>query len=165
MHSFRRACLIAATLAVAARPALAATVTIINSDGPGEGFNDSSPATPVGGNPGTTVGAQRLHVFQYAADLWGRMLPGNVQIRVHATFDPLTCGSTFAILGSAGPSTMWRDFAGAPLPAHWYPVALANRLADTDLYAGDDIGIQFNSGLGTPTCMPVGWYYGVDGNE
>ena len=52
-----------------ARLAQAATVTIINLDGSGEGFNDPTPASPVGGNPGVTIGAQRLIVFQFAADL------------------------------------------------------------------------------------------------
>ena len=39
--------------------AQAATITILNSDGAGEGYNDSTPAAPVGGNTGTTRGAQR----------------------------------------------------------------------------------------------------------
>ncbi len=47
-------------LAWAAVPAHAATITIVNLDGAGEGFNDATPATPVGGNPGITVGEQRL---------------------------------------------------------------------------------------------------------
>jgi hypothetical protein len=37
----------------------AATITIINNDGPGEGYNDITAAAPVGGNPGMTIGAQR----------------------------------------------------------------------------------------------------------
>src|SRR4029078_10838492 len=28
-----------------------------------------------------------------------------------------------------------------------------------------DIGATFNSDLGKPGCFPIGWYYGVDGNE
>jgi hypothetical protein len=47
----------------------ATTITIVNQDGVNEGFNDPTPAAPVGGNPGTTVGAQRLFVFQHAADI------------------------------------------------------------------------------------------------
>ena len=58
--------------------ASAATLTIVNIDGPGEGFNDATPATPVGGNPGTTIGAQRLYVFQYAASIWGSLLTSAV---------------------------------------------------------------------------------------
>ncbi len=46
-------------LLAAPTPASAATVTIVNADGAGEGFNDATPASPVGGNPGTTVGAPR----------------------------------------------------------------------------------------------------------
>jgi hypothetical protein len=57
---------------VAAAPAAATTrIIIINGDDPGEGFNDPTPAAPVGGNSGTTKGQQRLIAFQYAADLWG----------------------------------------------------------------------------------------------
>ena len=52
-----------------ALPAPAAIVTIVNMDGAGEGFNDPTPLAPVGGNTGTTRGAQRLIAFQYAADL------------------------------------------------------------------------------------------------
>ena len=37
-----------------------ATITINDVDGPGEGFNDPTAATPVGGNSGTTIGQQRL---------------------------------------------------------------------------------------------------------
>jgi hypothetical protein len=57
-----------------------------------------------------------------------------------------------------------RDFAGAPLPATYYPVALANKLAGTDLQAStSDISMQFNSDLGKPTCLAgSGWYYGLD---
>jgi hypothetical protein len=49
----------------------AATITIVNRDGANEGFNDPAPVTPVGGNPATTLGAQRLTAFQFAASLWG----------------------------------------------------------------------------------------------
>lgn len=59
---------------VAATPAAAhanATITIVNADGPNEGFNDPTPIAPVGGNPGTTVGEQRLNLFRYAASRWG----------------------------------------------------------------------------------------------
>src|SRR2546422_1247206 len=153
-------------VACAAVPsAIAATITIVNGDDPGEGFNDPTPAAPVGGNPGTTVGAQRLYVFQQAARIWGGILPSSVEIRARAKFDPLLCTTNSAILGSGGPATIWRDFAGALVPGHWYHAALANKLANTDLYAGDDINLTFNSGLGGANCMPVGWYYGVDGNE
>jgi hypothetical protein len=52
-----------------------ATFVIINNDAPGQGLNDPTPATPVGGNTGTSLGAQRLIAFQYAANLWVRASP------------------------------------------------------------------------------------------
>ena len=42
-----------------------AGITIVNMDGAGEGFNDPTPAAPVGGNPGTTIGQQRLNRFHF----------------------------------------------------------------------------------------------------
>ncbi|MHB8078056.1 MAG: PA domain-containing protein [Candidatus Krumholzibacteriia bacterium] len=154
-------------LALSAAAVSAATITILNVDAAGEGFNDPTPASPVGGNTGTTVGQQRLIVFQTAANIWGAILPGTVQIRVQSAFDPLTCTATSAVLGSAGPVTVFRDFAGAEYPGAWYHVALANQRAGADLdAAGNDINARFNSNLGQSTCLAgSGWYYGLDGNE
>ena len=58
----------------------AATITIQNNDGPNEGFNDPTPASPVGGNSGTTVGQQRLNVFNKAAEMWGLRIESAVTI-------------------------------------------------------------------------------------
>src|SRR5215468_3844153 len=69
----------------------AATVIVVNNDGPNEGFNDPTPAAPVGGNTGTTKGAQRLIAFQYAASIWGATLDSNVPIVIRAQFSALTC--------------------------------------------------------------------------
>ena len=148
------------------RSAAAATITIVNGDGANEGFNDPTPASPVGGNPGTTVGAQRLFVFQYAAKVWGTLLKSNVEVKVFAKFDPQTCDSVSGVLGSAGPVTLVRDFSGAIFSGTWYHVALANKLAGSDLAAAqNDINATFNSGVGGANCLNVGWYYGIDGNE
>ena len=51
--------------AFAAAPAAqaAATLVIVNGNAPGVGFNDPTPVAPVGGNPGTTLGQQRLNAF------------------------------------------------------------------------------------------------------
>src|SRR5262249_11785193 len=51
--------------------AQAAIIVVDNFDAPGGGFNDATPAAPVGGNTGTTLGQQRLNAVQYAADIWG----------------------------------------------------------------------------------------------
>jgi hypothetical protein len=152
-------------LAVVSPPAArAATFVVINNDGPGEGFNDPTPVNPVGGNTGTTLGAQRLIAFQRATAIWGALLSSAVTIRVTASFDPLACNSTSAILGSAGPVSFFRDFGGVPLGSTWYPSALANALHGSDLDGSNDIVAQFNSSFGTTCAFPRGWYYGLDGN-
>lgn len=161
--------LLLATLLVVlmAQAGIASTILIINNDGANEGFNDPTPAAPVGGNPGTTVGAQRLNVFQHAANIWGGLLPSTITIRVAAQFNALTCTSTSAVLGSAGPVTVVRDFPGAEVAGTWYHIALANKLSASDLSPGNDINATFNSSLnGSAGCLGgTGWYYGFDGNE
>ncbi|HET8725599.1 MAG TPA: PA domain-containing protein [Anaeromyxobacteraceae bacterium] len=165
---------LAVALLVAALPAspLAATITIVNGNAPGVGFNDPTPATPVGGNAGTTLGAQRLIAFQRAADVWGATLDSAVEVRIFATFEPLTCTATSAVLGSAGAMSVWRDFPGAETPGTWYPAALANKLAGEDLDAAagastaDDIRARFNVNIGQPGCLASsGWYLGLDTNH
>jgi hypothetical protein len=146
----------------------AAVITIVNNDGAGEGFNDPTPAAPIGGNPATTVGGQRLYVFQYASSIWGATLPSSVQILVNAQFNPLSCTATSATLGSTGATTIHANFTGAGYPGTWYVQSLANRLAGVDLApANVDMNSTFNSNLnGAPTCLGgAGWYYGLDGNE
>ncbi len=141
---------------------------IVNLDGAGEGFNDPTPVAPVGGNPGTTLGQQRLNVFIKAGQIWDAILQSPVTIRVQASFDPLTpCGATSGVLGGAGPNVIDSDFSGAGFPATWYTGAEANRLTGVDLDPfDDDIGAVFNVNVGTPGCLPTRfWYYGYDGNE
>jgi hypothetical protein len=154
-------------------PAFAgANIVIVNMNAPGVGFNDPTPAAPVGGNPGTTVGQQRLNAFQYAADIWGSILDSPVTVYIQSSFTPLACTATSATLGSAGAIQIFRDFPGAEFPNTWYHVALANKLAGFDLAPGpngtanDDIIARFNSNLGQPTCLAgIGWYYGFDANH
>jgi List-Bact-rpt repeat protein len=156
--------LLACALLGTAVVAQAATFTVINNDGPGEGFNDPTPVAPVGGNVGTTLGAQRLIAFQHAANIWGSLLTSNVPILVNATFDVLACNDSSAVLGSAGPTSFFRDFSGAPIASTWYPLALANALHGSDLAPGTaDIDAQFNSSIGTTCSFPRSWYYGLDG--
>jgi len=147
----------------------ATTIVINNLDGPNEGLNDPTPVAPVGGNWGTTLGQQRLLVFQKAADIWAGILPSNVTIVVNAKMDPQTCTTTSAVLGSTSNNGLYRDFPGAPLANTWYVMSEANKLANADLDGGslNDMNITFNSNLnGQASCLNgVGWYYGFDGNE
>jgi hypothetical protein len=165
----RRILLLTTLLALVSVTAVnAAVITILNNDGPGEGFNDPTPAAPVGGNPGVTIGQQRLNVFQHAADIWGGLLPSVVTIVIRAQFNPQTCTPTSAVLGSAGPSEVFANFTGALIANTWYHVALANKLGGVDLNPGlYDINATFNSNLnGDVNCLGGRkWYYGYDGLE
>jgi hypothetical protein len=158
----------ALTLACAAMAGAqaAATITIVNLNADGIGFNDPTVVAPVGGNPGTTLGQQRLIAFQHAADVWGATLTSNVTIRVGASFVPLSCTATSAVLGSAGANEIFSDFPGAPRAATWYPSALASKLAGADqaTTGSPHIVARFNSRLGLfPDCLPGdGFYLGLD---
>lgn len=153
-------------LSIARADPARAVIEIVNLDGPGEGFNDPAPAAPVGGNSGTTIGQQRLFVFRRAAALWDAELRSPVTIRVAANFDSLFCSATQAILGSAGPEAVERDFPNAPSAATWYAVAEANAVAGQDLDPGSvDMSATFNSQIGTVPGCGFRWYYGVDGNS
>src|SRR3954466_15054735 len=79
-----------------------ADIIIVNVNAPGAGFNDPTPAVPVGGNTGTTRGQQALNVFQNAAQVWGKNLVSKQPIVVIAFFVPLPCNNTSAVLGAAG---------------------------------------------------------------
>ncbi len=157
----------------------AATITIVNVNGPGVGFNDPTPLPAVGGNPGTTLGAQRLNAFTFAAGIWGSTLDSNVEIFIQASFVPLTCTATSAVLGSAGAIQVVLDSGGGGVPPFpgleantLYGTALANKRLGFDAIPGptgtnaDDIRARFNSNIGLPGCLTgVNWYYGFDLNH
>jgi hypothetical protein len=143
-----------------------ATISIINGDGAGEGFNDTTIVAPIPGNNAITLGQQRLNAFTAAAEYWGNLLGSNVVIEVMASMDPLFCDASSAVLGSAGPLSAGRDFPNAPRSNTWYPVALANSLAGVDLDPTvPDIGAQFNSDIdNNNSCLSNhNWWYGIGG--
>jgi hypothetical protein len=164
----------AAGLTAAARPAFAAaTVIVVNADDPGEGFNDPTPAAPVGGNAGTTRGAQRLIAFQRAADLWGATLDSPITVLVQASFDPLGAN----VLGSAGTTAVFAFgdpaesvgfgpgfYPGVEFANTWYGSALADKRLGVDavrLFGGPtgfpDIVARFSSDFN--------FYLGLDNNH
>jgi hypothetical protein len=168
MHNASRQIALAISFALACSAAHAATITVVNIDGAGEGFNDPTPVTPLPSNPGTTLGQQRLNVFQAAATQWGALLQSDVEIRVRAAFNPLTCAGTSAVLGSAGATSVHQDFTNAPLPGTLYAAALANALSGIDLNgANEEINSQFNSDIDNGTCLTgtAGWYYSTSDTD
>lgn len=152
--------------ALVAGPVSGADIVIVNTDPAGTGLNDPTAVTPVGGNAGTSLGQQRLIVFQQAAAIWGALLTSTVPIRVSASFAPLTCNATTGVLGQTG-LTVTSDFAGAPVAGTWYVKALANKFASSDLDGTSfDITSQFNSSLGQIGCLPgLSFYLGLDNNH
>ena len=165
--------------AIAGAPAAAsaqATIQIVNADFPNVGFNDPTPAAPIGGNTGTTVGQQRLIAFRHAANIWGQTLTSPITIRILAFFDALACTATSGTLGGAAPYRSVRDFAATPgspglEPATWYPIALAEKLTAfpiSEVFAPGDpfqAFAVFNMNVGQPGCLETsGWYYGLDTN-
>ncbi len=161
MKTITRFFLLSLLVLFAASPALAdATIVVVNLDGPGEGFNDATPAAPVGGNPGTTLGQQRLNAFVHAADIWSQTLDSNVTIVVNAAFNPLAAN----VLGSAGATFIFEDFGSVPpFPGEafadtWYSSALADKRAGVELNPGfADINAQFSSNFN--------FYLGLDANH
>jgi len=147
----------------------AATIIINNINAAGVGFNDTTPASAVGGNTGATLGEQRLIAFTYAANIWGATLTSNQPIIINAQFSALTCSATSGVLGSAGATQVFANFANAPQTNTWYSYALANRISG--IYQGTantpQINANFNVNLGlNANCLPGSpFYLGLDGNH
>ncbi|MBO9687885.1 PA domain-containing protein [Roseateles chitosanitabidus] len=176
LKTFKKNALRAAVLATlcGVGVAQAATIVITSRDKPGVGFNDPTPVDPVGGNPGRTLGEQRMYVYRYVADIWEKSLDTPITITVNAGWEALTCQANSAVLGSASPWNYWHDFPNA-IPGTWYPQALANKLAGVNLtdgipddgtgYGNVDIRTQFNINLGNTGCLTGSpFYLGLDGN-
>jgi hypothetical protein len=167
----------ASLLLVSAQAFAGARIVIRNTNAAGVGFNDTTPVAVLPGNSGTTIGQQRLIVFQRAAAIWGSLLDSKVDILVDASFANLDCGTTSAVLGQASASTIFRNFDGAPQQNVWYPAALADAIAGKDLVnptkpitdptSKAHISAQFSSSVDLPTCLSgsLAWYYGLDGNH
>jgi hypothetical protein len=158
---------LALAAALLTAPAFAAEFVVVNLDaGTGAGLDDPSPRAPQGGNPGTTLGEQRQVAYAYAARMWGAIMQSDVPIVVGARFIPQACSATGAVLGSAGTTSVFRDFPGATRPGTWHNIALTESIVGVDLNDGDlDITSQFNSRIsGDPACLGgADWYYGLDG--
>jgi hypothetical protein len=132
-----------------------AEIRIVDGNASGQGLNDRSGAEPVGGNPGKSVGEQRLMAAQYAAALWSATLGNQVPITVQTEFIDLDCSGGTAVLGASGPAALYDD--------NRYPAALANELAGQDLDTNhEEIDARFNARVGRSDCALTTWYAGLD---
>ena len=129
------------------------------------GFSDATPTAAIGGNPGTTLGAQRLNTFQKAADILETFLDIKVDVKVDAAFSGLVCSAGSGVLGSAGAVSGHINTANVPLANTIYPIALVNNLANSDINSATaEISATFNSSMdNNDNCLAgVDWYYGYD---
>lgn len=159
-------------LATASPLQAGANVVLVNLDaGTGVGYDDPTPVAPEGGNPGTTLGQQRLIVAHVAADIWGSVLDSPVPIFVLSTFQSLPCAPNGAVAGTAGTTFVFANFPPGPpqvRPQTWYHSALADTVAGFDLAPGfADIISRFNINInGDPGCLGgLRFYYGLDNQE
>ena len=92
--------------------------------------------------------------FEYGVSIWRWTLNGTRPIVVDACWRTDLPAN---VLGSAGASAAYKNFSGAPQSNTFYPVPLANQLANTDLNGGAvEIQARFNANQV--------WYRGLDGN-
>lgn len=145
-------------------PVAAANIVILNADSPGEGLNDPTVVSPVGGNPGTTLGAQRMHAVQHAASIWAGIIESDITINIDTRFDPLSCDASEAELGFGGPMSWATLTVPQAVPDTWYPIPLANKIRDLDInFFISEIQLTLTTRLDTGCAFPRTWYYGLDG--
>ena len=158
--------IVAVSLVASSSASGQATVVILNNDGPGVGFNDDTPAAPVGGNAGTTLGQQRMNAAQTAANIWGATLNSGPTITIRASWEALGCTDNTGTLASAGTISVAQNFPNAPFTNTWFNGALANALSGNDPSATPEISARFNINIGNAGCLDGShWYFGLDGNE
>lgn len=151
--------------------AQAAIFTIINGDPPGTGLNDPTPRAPEGGNPGTTLGAQRMIALQHVADMWGSKLTSSVAITIQISFpdSDFVCATNPGDFVYFAYSYATAYYTGTdPFPEHpyVYPVALRNSLVGAAADpATPNMVSRFSPKLdSTADCVPgyAGFWYGID---
>ncbi len=92
-------------------------------------------------------------VFEKAAAVWANTLTSDVPIQIFVRWRSLATG----VLGSAGASTVVRNFAGANRLNTWYPIALAEKMSHQNLNGKDpDVVATFNSDFSD-------WYINTEG--
>jgi MYXO-CTERM domain-containing protein len=163
MHRWLLALAAAGALGPARGAQASVTFVVNNLDGAGQGFNDPTPAAPVGGNSGTTLGQQRLNAFMQATSIWGQLIDSYVPVVIDANFGALSCTASSITLGQARATGFEFNAPGLP-PNTLFPEPLADRIAGVDLAPGmADIQATFNGDLAGCSNGEQDWYYGFDG--
>ena len=139
-------------------------------------WTDTTPATPVGGNNGTTLGDQRKNALNYAGQQLVQQLNIQVPLTVTACGAHLGGDKNSAEIAHAAPTTFFFDepeFPANYLPKKytWYPSTLAVKLGGASLCAlgggscsgsnNDVIAAVFNEDIGTADVIGgEPFYYG-----
>lgn len=95
--------------------------------------------------------------FEYAVSIWESIVSSPVTVEIDACWEDLTARYGPGVLGAARAADHVYNYANAPYADTWYPIALANALAGTDLSTYADIDASFNSTFDA-------WYFGTDHN-
>ncbi len=114
-------------------------------------------STDAFGTPCLTWPTQAQTAFSYAADIWETLINSSVTIVIQACWADLETG----VLGYGGADNYYSNFTGAPVANTWYPSALANALAGSDLGGTDpDMHLAYSKDFQDANQ----WYFGTDGN-
>lgn len=91
--------------------------------------------------------------FLYAVSVYENLISSPIPVKVRATWK----GMGNNVLASSAPGSMYRNFKGARLSNVYYPVALAEKLAEKELNGTEaDIECSYNSS--------INWYFGINGD-
>lgn len=110
--------------------------------------------------------AEARNAFEYALDVWSTHLNSSVPIRVSASWVSLQCDDERCVLGSAGPTLVFRDFGAGSEPGTFYTIAQASAMTGRDLVTESqdsnnptdyDIVVNMN-------CNYPNWYFDTDAN-
>jgi len=131
-------------------------------------WTDPTPATPIGGNTATTLGAQRQNALSHASTELVNQLQIPVDITVHACGAHLGGDMNSAILAHAAPLTYLFDDPDFPINAlpkkyTWYSITSAVRLGGTSScglgggscsgVANEELEAVFNEDIGSPNIV------------
>jgi len=141
-------------------------------------WTDTTVATPIGGNNGTTLGQQRKNALTKATEELVTQLGIQTTVTVQACGAHLGGTDKSATLAHAGATSFFYDepqFPSPPLPQKytWYPSTAATRLNGSSLcgFAGgpcdtksnDEIAATFNMDIGSSTVLGgENFYLGFD---
>lgn len=93
--------------------------------------------------------------FQYAVDIWQKLVYSPIPIRMQANYKSLSAG----VLGSCGPADYYHNFNSTQIWNCYYPVAMVEKMLGEEVNATTDFDIvaSFNKDF-------TNWYFGTDGN-